>query len=191
MPIPVPSAAPSIEIAILNQSSVVSDTDVQTAIIAIQSQIDNEFYNSWHIRANLVFNPATIQTTDWPLYIQDNTDMLGAGGYHYETLLATPFARVFAVTDQSMGINWTVALSHEILEMLVDPSGTMRVLNSSNIYILEEVCDPVQANTYQIGNVAVSDFVFPAWFSVSGTSPYDQLGLITSSFQVMPGGYSK
>lgn len=47
--------------------------------------------------------------------------------------------------------DWTVDASHELLEMLVDPSTEG-----------EEICDPVETITYQVDGVWVSEFITPS-----------------------------
>ena len=68
-----------------------------------------------------------------------------------------------AVNDDQVSIT----LSHELLEMLVDPAGD-RVIQAADldpysggqqVKYLVEVCDPVAAYSYEIDGVAVSDFV--------------------------------
>lgn len=61
---------------------------------------------------------------------------------------------------------WQVATSHELLEMLVDPSGTGN-----------EICDPVQMASYTINRIGVSDFVLPSWFIAGSPGPWDYLRL--------------
>jgi hypothetical protein len=90
----------------------------------------------------------------WPVILQNDTGRIVAvGGIHTTTPAGTPEALIAVVA----GGNWTVAFSHEVLEMLVDPYGG-RV----------EVCDPVEGESYLLGGVQVSDFVFP--------NGHDQMG---------------
>lgn len=58
----------------------------------------------------------------------------------------------------------TSALSHEIIEMLVDPGGTA-----------PEICDPVAWADYTIDGVTVSDWTLPAFWSPASAPPYDFL----------------
>lgn len=57
----------------------------------------------------------------WWLGIFDDSDVPGALGYHDVTNEGLPLGKVFAGTDIKYEANWTVALSHELLEMLADP----------------------------------------------------------------------
>ncbi len=55
-----------------------------------------------------------------------------------------------------------------------------------------EVCDPVEAPTYPVNGVSVSNFVTPAWFdplSDHATAQYDKLGELHAPFSILKGGY--
>ena len=55
-----------------------------------------------------------------------------------------------------------------------------------------EVCDPVEAPTYEVNGVSVSNFVTPAWFdplSEHATAQYDKLGKLHAPFSILKGGY--
>jgi hypothetical protein len=66
------------------------------------------------------------------------------------------------------GAPWTVVLSHEVLEMMVDPRGH-RFTNS----LRTEVCDAVEHMHYRVRGILVEDFVTPEWFALK--HPFAQL----------------
>jgi hypothetical protein len=70
-------------------------------------------------------------------------------------------------------VPWTWSGSHELLEMLVDPSGG-RIRNGLPF----EICDPVEGAGYYVDGSIVSDFVTPAWFTHRSRQPWDYLGLL-------------
>ncbi len=102
-----------------------------------------------------LMSPAAFQSA-YPVEAGD-----GYGGFHDETA-AGPSAVVDWDPTNLDAVN-TSDLSHEVIEMLVDPSGTGR-----------EVCDPV-ANYFgaQLDGVTVADFVTPAWFHPGWRGPWD------------------
>jgi len=54
------------------------------------------------------------------------------------------------------------------------------------------LCDPVEAPTYEVNGVSVSNFVTPAWFdpmSDHATAHYDKLGKLHAPFSILKGGY--
>jgi hypothetical protein len=56
-------------------------------------------------------------------------------------------------------------MSHELLEMLLDPSANYWANDGDgkNLYALE-ACDAVESNDYLINGIAMSDFLYPAFF---------------------------
>ncbi len=126
----------------------------------------------------------------WAFEILDNTDDLRFYARHIFD--GTPIGRVFAATDNLFGVNWQVCASHELLEMLVDPQLDQFALGPDGVKYDKEVCDPVQddASGYLIGDTVVSDFVFPSWFDVNGSPPYDFCKRVIEPFEVIAKGVS-
>jgi len=116
-----PTAGPTI--SVVNLSTVVTDAEVETAVAAIQIQVDRDFAPIWNMPANLVFVPktATVPATSWVLQVLDNSDQAGALGYHELNTTEVPLAKIFAKTDLENNLSWSVTMSHEILEMIGDP----------------------------------------------------------------------
>jgi len=138
------------------------------------------------------------------------------GGVHEDekvNALDIPFA-VVGVSDE----NWSVALSHEVLELLADPWGkhfahyistqpityfTDQSLTQQNTKLIEqqdwlvEVCDAVEANEdgYIVSGVPVSNFVAQAYYNASANSHLDYRNLLTrtstdfSPFPIRKNGY--
>lgn len=187
-----------IEISIINESTVVSDADVQRCVDSLQIQVTRDFLPIWGIAAKLNFHPSKIAAPGaWQLVILDDSDQADALGYHELTAGGLPLGKVFANSDIQAGTLWTVTASHELLEMLVDPTInlTAEVDNSdgSITFYAYECCDAVEADAlgYTIGAVVVSDFVTPAWFDAM---PLPGEGFsfrknATKALQIVPGGY--
>src|SRR5947207_841496 len=187
-------------IAVYNQSSVLGDTEVDKACQAIDKQVKNHVFNAWGLTADVVFKPNTIPVDSswWRVVVLDNSDIAQALGYHDFTPAGMPEGKVFAKSDQAAGLNWTVTLSHEVLEMIVDPDIVRCAFddNASRLWAYE-VCDACEADSdgyiITVGDpvdILVSDFVFPAYFEpFNNIGPYDYQQKITRPFQVLPGGY--
>jgi hypothetical protein len=49
----------------------------------------------------------------------------------------------------------------------------------------------VEAPTYEVNGVSVSNFVTPSWFDpqAPGGSQFDKLGKLSAPFSILPGGY--
>lgn len=187
-------------IGIQNLSTVLTDSQVQAAVAALQIQLDRDFFAGWGFSASLQFLTKTqpVPLNVWPIYVLDNTDTAGALGYHDESNKGVPYGRIFAKTCMQYGYSWTVTLSHELLEMMANPNINLTVFNQSSntagtIYF-HEIGDPCEDDSfgYTINGILVSDFVWPAWFDPTQTAAgtrYDQGGHCTAPFQVLHNGY--
>lgn len=171
-----PNSDGPVTITVINNSTVVSTPDFVKAVAAVQKQLSNEFKNAWGKTVTLVAsaNPAP---GSWLCYVRDVTDRAGALGYHNQG--GTPTAFVFAkdagaVFNGVAGL-WTVCLSHELMEMVVDPQLNTTAGNGGQF---EEICDPVEQHYYAIDDVLVTDFVYPSFYKTTGQAPYDPMGLV-------------
>ncbi|MEA2147352.1 MAG: hypothetical protein QOG59_2939 [Solirubrobacteraceae bacterium] len=98
-------------------------------------------------------------------------DPAGDLGWHSTNAAGTPFA-VAGVGGPLQGPGgWEDTLSHEVVEMVVDPYGV--IIDSQSLFM--DPCDPVQTVAYQIDGVAVSDFVTPRWFGLWRSGRFDFL----------------
>jgi hypothetical protein len=75
--------------------------------------------------------------------------------------------------------------------MFVDPNCNLWANNAKGRAYSFEVCDPVEAPTYDVKKVSVSNFVTPAWFDpdAAKTATFDKLGLLKAPFTILKGGY--
>jgi hypothetical protein len=191
-------AIPSI--SVINLSSNVKADEVQALIPALQQQVDNDFAPVWNTAANLALIPPgeAPPRGSWWLVLADHSEQAGAAGYHDLTPDGLPLGKVFTKTDVDGGLNWTVTASHEVLEMLVDPSIDLVVFaqtrKTGGTLYAREVCDPCEHEdySYEIDGVRLSDFVYPAWFDRSqqeGLTQFDFGGHLTAPLQPLPGGH--
>jgi hypothetical protein len=187
------------KIAILNASTVLSDDDVAAIVPALQTQVSRDFAPVWGLDADLRFVPQDNKPTakEWWLVVLDNSDQAGALGYHDLTKQGLPLGKVFAKTDMDYGEQWSGTASHELLEMLADPTINLTVFEESEtggrLYAYE-VCDACEAEEfgYNIDGVLVSDFVYPTWFESfhkPGSTQFDQTNSISKPFGLLKGGY--
>jgi hypothetical protein len=177
-------------ISIVNHSNgQVTDEELQTVIRAINRQINEDFYPYWRLFATLRLEgrsseePDKVQVPDMRgdavLYLWDEVNVDDALGYHDRNFRGIPFGFVFTELAQNIGEPWTVTLSHEALELLGDPQTNLLVMGphpmeDRDVFHWHEMCDAVQAETYKIDGVAVSNFVLPLYFT--GTREADELG---------------
>lgn len=178
-----------------NQSTVVTNTQIQVAIIAWNKQLDGEFAYAWgkpHFMAML-----TILDEPGP------GDQPNALGYHDRDANNQPYARIFAKLAIDNGYPWTGVASHELLEMTANPYlDRFAVIDTSggaftSGYIMpNEVCDATESQFYTITlatgeAVQVSNFVLPAWYIRGAPEPYDHLHKLTAPLQIARGGYAQ
>jgi len=190
-------------IAIVNQSSLVSHADAATMTQAIASQIQLDVAPLWdRAPAAVVFytDAAGIPPAAHVITLTDTIQDQPAGvlGYHTEDQGGKLWGIVAAQPELSNGGkvttgDWSVSsvLSHEVLEMFIDPNCNLWSNNGKGSIYTFEVCDPVEAPTYAVNGVSVSNFVTPAWFDPlagSGTK-FDKLGLLAAPFGILKGGY--
>ena len=200
MPQPTHAQTPTIQMSVINESTVLADADVVPVVAALQKQVTNDFRPVWATDAELTIVPKGEQpaTGSWWLVLLDDSDQANALGYHDLTTEGLPIGKVFAASDLKAGTSWTVTASHELLEMLADPNINLTVFvqNSDAMGVLYayEICDACEDDSlgYQIDNIQLSDFVYPAWFEnfrIEGSTQFDRMNKIQTPFQLLVNGY--
>jgi len=189
--------------------SSLSDKDVQEVVRAINRQIAQDFAPYWSMGAQLrlegkVGAQPTPQSApelrgEAVIYLADQIDVPNVLGYHAENNQGLPYGLVSMELSAQLGEPWSVTLSHEALELIGDenvnqfaagphpaPSERGRM-----VFHWYEMCDAVQAESYEIDGIKVSDFVLPLYFTIGEQTGArnDFLGTSLKSFGVNPGGY--
>jgi subtilisin family serine protease len=198
-------------ISVINFSSK-TDAEVQDVIRAINRQLEQDFAPYWHRSGELRLEggvgrkpkpeKASEMRGHGVLYLQDEVGDVDALGYHDINLRGIPYGFVFLDLCEELGENWTVTLSHEALELVMDPEANLLVTGphpedpSRQVHHWYEVCDAVQSQSYWIDDVEVSNFVLPLYFTESNEKGRrnDFLGELRGgkgvpSFGVSKGGY--
>jgi hypothetical protein len=200
MPQTTHAQTPTIQISVINESTVLADADVVPVVAALQKQVTNDFRPVWGTDAELTIVPkgTTPASGSWWLVMLDDSDQANALGYHDLTTEGLPIGKVFAASDLKAGTSWTVTASHELLEMLGDPNINLTVFvqntNTAGTLYAYEVCDACEDDSlgYQIDNILLSDFVYPSWFEsfrTEGSTQFDRMNKIQNPFQLLVNGY--
>lgn len=179
-------------VAFINESTVLIDSQVDAVRLALSDQVRYDFGPVWHTGCRTMMStPGAAPATAWQLIILDNSDQAGALGYHDLTKSGLPIGKVFAKTDIDNNLSWSVTASHELLEMLADPTIDRCVQIAQLTFWALEVADSPESDqfAYDSNGVLVSDFVTPSWFGGGLPAPYDFKRHITSPHQILPGGY--
>jgi len=198
-------------ISVINRSAgALDDEDLQQAIRAVNRQISEDFEPYWSMGATLRLEghkgggPQSVSDMrgDAILYVSGKADVADALGYHERNNHGIPYGFVFLDVAKEVEEDWRVTLSHEALEMIADPEVNLLVQGphpeepERQVFHWYEVCDAVQAESYLVDGVPVSNFVLPLYFT-SEAEPggrNDFLGRryknrSLQSFGVNPGGY--
>jgi hypothetical protein len=203
-------------IALVSLTSDVSTRSLMQVAAALQKQLTRDFGPVWGHPATIdAFDDLSSMPSDYyPIVVFGDADELRERlaadigeqpallmleqfergwltGIHLNSFTRQPFALVAATET------WTVAASHELLEMLSDPYGN-RLIGAAHptrpdlrVKYLLEVCDPCQSVWYPVNGIRVSDFYTPRFFDpVSvGASRYSFTGALEYPLQVLDGGY--
>src|SRR5664279_320691 len=179
-------------IACFNKATTPLGVDFDALINATQAYVDNYVAPVWGTPAKLV------KTTDfkkgaWAIVFLDNADQPGALAYHDLTPDGLPESKVFVKTTLDNGDLVSVSASHELVEMLVDPAINLLTTgpNPKIIYAYESA-DPVENLSFPVKGIAMSDFVYPAYFEnfhKPRSVKFDQLGKVSKPFEILAGGY--
>jgi hypothetical protein len=192
-----------IQVGLVDTTGTVNADTLHAAAAAFNVQVQRDLPQFWPIQATvrMLANPRKTPVGVWPVRLVNNLPP-GEGGIHLDKH-NQPYALV-EVTPASN--EWTIAASHEIVEMLVDPYGN-RLQNSRSIQIvhgkiqdgpgefeyLVEAGDPCEADAYaySIQGVAVTDFITPHFYDPMTTpgTRYSFTGAVKAPRQILPGGY--
>ena len=180
------------KIAVFNKATIPLGVDLDALIAAMQVYIDKYIVPVWATPANLVKSNDFIKDA-WAVVFLDDADQPGALAYHELTPDGLPISKVFVRTTLQNGDQVSVSASHELVEMLVDPAINLMTTgpDPQTIYAYESA-DPVEALSFAVNGIDMSDFVYPAYFEdfrKAGSVKFDQLDKVAAPFQILAGGY--
>ena len=198
---------PSRRLYVTNQSTLVTTSEVKKMVAACNKQVRDHVAPAWNGERVVVefagYDLPTIQRKapkgSWVIAILDNPDDPGALGWHSEDDQDHVYGEIFAKPcledGKSTALTGTYAvssvLSHEVIETYGDQFCNQWTDTGRGFLVATELCDPVEADGYEIDGVQVSNFVLPEWFDAV-TSPgekFDYLGKCKAPFSMTPGGY--
>ena len=179
-------------IACFNQATIPLGVDFDDLIAAMQAFIDEHVVPVWGTPANLVKSDDFIPGK-WAMVFLDDADQPGALAYHDLTPDGLPLAKVFVKTTLANNDLVSVSASHELVEMLVDPAINMMTTGPDpKLVYAYESADPVEALSFLVNGIAMTDFIYPAYFEVfhkPGSVQFDRLKKVNKPFQILSGGY--
>jgi hypothetical protein len=180
------------KIACFNRATVDLGVDLDALIDAMQEYVMSYVAPVWGTPARLV-KTTDFQPGAWAMVFLDNADQKGALAYHDLTPDGLPIAKVFVKTTLADKSLVSVSASHELVEMLVDPAINMMTSGPDphTIYAYESA-DPVENLDFPVCGIAMSDFVYPAYFETfrkRNSVQFDQMSKVAKPFQILRGGY--
>ena len=149
---------------------------------ALQTQVLRDFAPEWGVAALVAAVPFDALPAGYiPLIVHDTLEADGSNGFHRTRSDDTPYILV------PYGANWSLAASHELLRMLVNPAGSARrpglscLPGQGTVEYLIDVCAPCQdvSAAYAIDGVVVADFCTRAFFGDAGQR-YSFAGAVSS-----------
>jgi hypothetical protein len=166
--------------------------DVDALIAAMQIYVTEHVAPVWGTPAKLIKSTGFIEDA-WAVVFLDNADQPGALAYHDLTPDGLPLSKVFVRTTIKNGDLVSVSASHELVEMLVDPAiNIMTTGPDPKATYAYESADPVEALSFKVNSIPMSDFVYPSYFEVfrkAGSVKFDHLNKVKKPFQILSGGY--
>ena len=185
------------QIAVITESTVIADADVQKMLPAFTQQWNSDLRSVWGVdEATFTFVPSGQQPAagTWWMVFLDDSDQAGALAYHDLTNEGLPISKDSVRTILADNASVSVGATHEMCEMAVDPWLNSAYQDLQGVFWAGEVCDPVEDDQYGygIGGVLVTDFVTPNWFGHQHAQvQIDLKGHAATAFEVLSGGYAQ
>ncbi len=178
-------------IACFSKATVDPGVDFDRLVAALQKFADQYFTPVWGTPARLV-RTTGFRKGAWALALLDTADVANALGYHDLTPDGLPLSKVFVKTTLAAEQKVSVTACHELAEMLVDPAINLAAAGPRNVFYAYETADAVEEVEFTIDGIAMSDFVYPAWFEgfrKPGSAQFDYAKQVKRPFQILAGGY--
>jgi hypothetical protein len=196
-------------IACINKARTPLGIEFETLISALQSHVDRHLAPVWGTSAKLV-QTSKPRKDAWTMLFLDTAkhvklllDLKAADrrkviGQHKLECHGLPLAMVFV--EPTLGAQSglrprdkiSVAASHELAEMLVDPGNNLWCEVSKGTFYAYEVCDAVEDRHFRVKGLLMSNFVYPAYFDLSRkpkSTCFDHMGTVDRPFQILEDGY--
>lgn len=207
------SAAPSNLTTIYVQNLApryISSAEIRHDIPAWERAVNTQFAPLWHSEHyRIVLRKGPAPKGSISAVFVKRGPIKGALAYH-TVENGVPRIVVYAGTDDYYGYGNSVSFTHELFELAADapisvtnqgwpydwvwlqkPQGFERVPQDEGTVWAQEVCDPVEALSYRVDGVEISDFVTPNWFSDDVNGGFDYMGAVQQPFTILAGGYAQ
>ncbi len=181
------------KIACIDKARTDLGVDFGDLIRGLQTFVDECLEPVWRTPAKLLPSRKELPGA-WTLVFLDDADRVKTLGYHKLLKHRLPLAKVFARPSLKHREAISVVASHELAEMLVDPGNGFWCLGPEKRTLYAyEVCDAVEQEQFELDGIAMSDFLYPAYFQtirMPRSTQFDYLKKISRPFQVLRGGFA-
>ncbi len=180
-------------IALINRTPRIRDAPFARLLPALQAQVNEDVAPHWMTEMtilHLVGRKEQPDPTHWKIWLLGTSDIAGDLGCH-EDDTGIPEAKIFTEDDMRYGAEISVTISHELIEMLVNPR-IDQLVNIGGVQYVREACDAVEADGdgYLKLDHRMSNFVLPSYFQPGSAGPWDFRSLLSGSCPAKrPGGY--
>ena len=179
-----------IRIACINNArKSIKDSEMSQLTAALQRCYDKHFLPVWGYPVDLYVTRKP-KRSDWQLVYIDVASKKNMIGRHELTHRGQPISKIFVKALGEEPIS--VAASHELFEMVLDPMANLWADQNRNTQFAYEVCDAVEEDSFNVGGYPMSNFVYPSWFEPfkhpRGTR-FDHMGTLKEPFSMTEGGY--
>jgi len=161
------SQPPPVAVHLKSENPLIGRDQLQQLAVALQIQVDRDLGPRWNVRARIQ-----------PLEPGSPEPLSG---------------NVIVVRSVADGPSGSLAASHELCEMLVNPSGDRLAaapsLESGQgiVRYRVQICEPCRGQGYRIGGVLVADFCLPNFYQVGlAARRYSHAGSLTSPLHPRP-----
>jgi hypothetical protein len=156
----------------------------------LQKCYDRHFLPVWGFPVKL-YNTRRARAGDWQLIYVDDAKDASTDGEHL-TLHGAPVAYVYVQNALAGGEQVSLTASHELFELAIDPMDNLWAEGPGGWNYAYEMCDAVEDDRFPVDGLAMSNFVYPAWFEPfkhrRGTK-YDHMSKLKRPFSISKGGY--
>ena len=179
-------------IACFNRANTPLGVDFAALIAAMQKFVDRHLAPVWGTPAKLV-KSSGFQKGAWAMVFLDSQDDASLEGYHDLTPEGLPMSKVFVRNILKQKDQVSVAASHELAEMLVDPAANLYSTGPRPNRLYDyEVADPVEELFFKVDGIAMTNFVYPTYFEnfhKRGSTRFDHMEALEMPFALHLGGY--
>ena len=179
-------------IVCVNHATVPLGVNFNDLVAAMQVFVDEHVAPVWGTPAKLV-RAKDLKPGKWAMVFVDHADHARALARHDLTPDGLPLARVFVKTTLANNNLVSVAATHELVEMLVDPSiNIVTMRKGSKLVYQYESADPVEDLHFRVNGIPMTNFVYPTYFEEfhkPGSVKFDHLNALNKPFQIHAGGY--